>query len=324
MGVTMDIRQLGNADPVSSPIGLGTRAFTGRQSRGAEQEALCIARVHQALDMGIAMLDTADHYGGGQVERLIGRAIAKRRGEALIATRGGVRFTSGGRVVGVDGSPRHLRQACNASLRRLGVDYVDLYYLDRHRDRGDEQVPVEESVGQLAELVRAGKIRHIGMIAPPARELRHAHAVHPITAISSEYSLCERRAEIEQLPAARDLGMAFVARSPLGGGLLTGHITTTDQNEAEGLHCGDRRCSRESLARNGNLLRAAQEIATHLDLSLSRLALAWLLSRPGVIPIPSTRNPLHLEMNAAAVSVRLGRGVHKRLTALFPPAPAGD
>lgn len=319
----MDIRQLGNAVPVSLPIGLATRAFTGRQSQGAEQETLCIARVHQALDMGIALLDTADHYGGGQVERLIGRAIAKRRDEALIATRGGVRFTSGGRVVGVDGSPRHLKQACDASLRRLGVDYVDLYYLDRHRDRGDEQVPVEESIGQLAELARAGKIRQIGMIAPPARELRNAHAVHPITAISGEYSLCERRAEIEQLPAARNLGTAFVACSPLGGGLLTGHMTTTDQNEAEGLRCGDRRFPRESLARNGHLLRAAQEIAAHLDLSLSRLALAWLLSRPGVIPIPSTRNPLHLEMNAAAVNVRLGRGVCERLAALFPPAPGG-
>jgi aryl-alcohol dehydrogenase-like predicted oxidoreductase len=314
----MNVRRLGHPDPVSIPIGLGTHAFADRHGEGDMNEASSIARVHQALGLGVVLLDTADHYGGGQVERLIGRALANRRAKTLISTRGGALFTSSGHVAGLDASPRHLRHACDASLRRLGIECVDLYYLDRHSARANEQLPVEDSIGQLAELVKAGKIRYIGMTAPSAQELRRAHAVYPITAISGEYSLCHRRAELELVPAAHELGIAFVAGRPLGRGLLTGHAPPAPQIDAGDPGCGDPPSS-DSQEPRGHLVRAAQEIATHLDLSLSRLSLAWLLSSPGVIPVPSTRNPLHLEMNAAAADVRLNREICEQLAALFPP-----
>jgi len=307
----MDIRKIGGTGLISSAIGLGCGAFDG--SYGRTEEAESADTIRQALDLGITMFDMADFYGGGRLEQLVGRAIRSRRDEAVIATRGGLRFTPTGRPTGLDGSPAHLRRACDASLRRLGVDWIDLYYLADV----DPDVPVEESIGQLAELTVAGKIRHIGIGTTSAQQLRRGHAVHPIAALSGQYSLWERGVEIECLPAARELGVTLVACRPLGRGILTGRAASPDWDDPADSH-GDTHFSRGNLLRSRRPLRAAEEMAARMDVGLGRLALAWLLSQPGIVPVPGTRNPLHLEMNATAAGLRLAPGAGERLAALFP------
>ena len=293
-------------------LGLGCRAFTGEY--GPVHQAEIVATVRRALDMGVRMIDLADSYSGGGLERIVGRAISGRRDRALIATRGGLRFDAAGRPTGVDARPGTLARACDASLRRLAVDSIDLYYLARI----DPRVPVEESVGGLGELVDAGKIRHIGLSEASAAELRRAHAERPVTALACEYSLLERSVEAAALPAARALGVTPIASSPLARGLLTGRISSVDHLDAGDVRRDDRRLGPQSMEQIRHMLLAAQRMAAEKDVSLGRLALAWLLAQPGVVPVPSTRVPLHLEMDAAATNVRLTPEERDRLAAIFP------
>jgi aryl-alcohol dehydrogenase-like predicted oxidoreductase len=306
MGIA-DARRAGLAFPA---LGLGCGALTGEY--GPVDKAGIGTTVRRALDLDVRMIDLAGAYRGGELERTVGKAI--RGSRALIATRGGLRFDDAGNPVGVDGSPDSLARACDASLRRLAVDTIDLYYLARI----DPRVPVEESMGGLGDLVEAGKIRHIGLSQASAAQLRRAHAERPVTALALEYSLLERGAEAAELPAARALGVTVVAARPIARGLLTGRINSIDHLDPDDVRRDDRRFWPENLERIGRRLLAAQELAAGKDVGLGRLALAWLLAQPGVVPVPSTRDPLHLEMDAAAVKVGLTAEERDRLEAIFP------
>jgi aryl-alcohol dehydrogenase-like predicted oxidoreductase len=264
------------------------------------------------------MLDIADFYAAGDVERLVGQAVVRRRDGVVIATRGGMRFNSDGRPTELDASPAYLTEACDASLHRLGVDHIDLYYLAGV----DPRVPVEESVGQLAELVQAGKIRYIGLSGVSPNQLRRSHAVHPVSAVAAEYSLWDQRSAAGLLTAARELGVGVVACRPLGRGFLTGKITKPDAFGPADYRRSDPRFGPAAFSRSRQLIGAMEQIAADLDVGLARLALAWALSGShDVVPVPSTRDLLHLEMNASAVTLRLSAADHHRLTALFWPAP---
>ncbi|MFH8980944.1 aldo/keto reductase [Streptomyces varsoviensis] len=313
----MDIRTLGRAQV--GALGLGTLALTG--GYGSVGAADAIATVRAALDCGVSLLDTADFYAGGAVEELLGRAVAGRRDEAFLATRGGALFSGPARPTSFDGSPGYLRRACEASLRRLGTDRIDLYCLARV----DPAVPVEESVGGLAELVAEGKIRHIGLSEASAAQLRRAAAVHPVTALATEYSLWSRDVADEILPTARALGCALVACSPLGRGFLTGALTGAD------LPAGDYRrnhprFSPANLPRNQRLLARAERIGRAHGVPLRHLALAWVLSRgEDIVPIPGTRSVAHLDDNLAAAAHRLPDRAAQELAELFAPrAVAGS
>lgn len=311
-------RTLGGA-PVPA-LGLGCLALTG--GYGAVAEAEAVATVRAALDRGIGLLDTADFYGGGSVETLLGRAVAGRRDEAFLATRGGALFSGPARPTAFDGSPGYLRTACEASLRRLGTDRIDLYYLARV----DPAVPVEESVGALAELVAEGKIRHIGLSEVTGEQLRRAAAVHPVAAVASEYSLWSRDVEDGVLPVARELGSSLVACSPLGRGFLTGTIREPSALPEGDYRRNHPRFSADNLPRNEALLDRATRIGDEVGVPLRRLALAWVLSRgDDVIPIPGTRSVAHLEDNIAAAAHRLPADAAQALAELFSPqAVAGS
>ncbi|WP_370942160.1 aldo/keto reductase [Amycolatopsis sp. cg5] len=297
----MEIRKLGVGGPAVSAIGLGCLGLSGGYGAIGADEA--VTAIRHALGRGVTMLDTADFYGGGENERLVARAIAGRRDEVVIATRGGVRAkTPGGPPVVLDGSPGYLRQALEASLRRLGVDTIDLYYLGRV----DPQVPVEESVGALGEFAAEGKIRHLGLSEVSAHTLARAHAVHPIAAVESEYSLWERHVESEILPAARELGTGLVAHSPLGKGFLAGLLSSADQLGETDHRRNHPRFQGENFRDNRALLSEAAKIAAGLGITLGRLALAWLLSRgDDIVPIPGSRRITHIDDNTAAVRTRL-------------------
>ncbi|WP_367657999.1 aldo/keto reductase [Streptomyces sp. TG1A-8] len=325
----MDIRKLGAAGPEVSAVGLGCLGLTG--GYGAVDEDAAVALVREALERGVTLLDTADFYGGGGVERLLGRALAGVRDRAVIATRGGAVFSGSGRPTAFDGSPAYLRQACEASLRRLGTDRIDLYYLARV----DPAVPVEDSVGALAELVAEGKIGHIGLSEVSADVLRRAHAVHPVAAVATEYSLWSRDVEDTVLPAARELGVGLVACSPLGRGFLTGTVDAAALG-ARDYRRNHPRFSPDNAARNAVLLDGAARIAAESGVPLARLALAWVLARgQDVVAIPGTVRRAHLLENIAAAADRLGPAHVDSLAACFPagavagsrlpvrPAPAG-
>ena len=280
-------RSLGLGGLISSAIGLGTAAFAGLY--GPISTSQCRSVIEVAFDCGITLLDTADFYANGAVERLLGRSVAGRRDRVLISTQGGVRASSGGMPTVVDGDPEYLATACDASLKRLGTDYIDLYYLSRV----DPRVSVEESVGKLGELVAAGKIRHLGLCEASADELRRAQSVHPISALAVEYSLRDRPAK-PVLAAAEELGVGVVAYCPLARGLLAGARPPTTELEKRALR------------------------AVEAEVGIARLALAWLLRCQDVIPVPSSRNPAHLEMNASATGISVPHDTCSRLNALFP------
>jgi aryl-alcohol dehydrogenase-like predicted oxidoreductase len=292
----MQLRKLGSQGLVSSAIGLGTLAFTGVHGPVSKRD--CIEAVRFALDIGITMVDTASFYAHGRIEQLLGESLAGRRDGALIAAHGGVRPAGAGRAVVVDASPESLAADCEESLRRLKTDRIDLFYLSRV----DPRVPVEDSVGKLAELVAAGKIRYIGLHDASADELRRAQAAYPISALAVEYSLRKRVAEKGPIAAAAELGIGVVAYCPLdGGNLATGVSSAAPLGEQASL-------------------RELEEQAAELDLGMARLALGWLLGcREDVVPVPSTRSLAHLEMNASAVGIRLTPTTCARMTALFPP-----
>ncbi|WP_328304460.1 aldo/keto reductase (plasmid) [Streptomyces sp. NBC_00435] len=311
----MHTRTLGKSGPAVSAVGLGCLGLTGAYGQAPEDASLALLR--RAVDSGVTLLDTADFYGGGAGEELIGRAVADCRDEVVLATRGGVSAAfPGGPPTLIDGTPARLKQACEDSLRRLGTDRIDLYYLGRI----DPAVPVEESVGALAELVAVGKVRHIGLSEAGPDQLRRAHAVHPVAALESEYSLWERHVEDDILPVTRELGIGFVAHSPLGRGFLTGTLTSTEGFGDKDIRRNHPRFQGENFDRNRVLLAAVQEAAAVRGVTTGQLVLAWLLSRgEDIVPIPGTRSEKHLLLNAAAADITLTAAESDRLAALLPP-----
>jgi aryl-alcohol dehydrogenase-like predicted oxidoreductase len=288
---------------------------------GTTDEGEAIATIERALELGIDFLDTADMYGRGANEELVGKAIRDRRDEVVLATKfGNVRNDDGSREI--RGDAEYVRQACDASLRRLGLDHVDLYY----QHRVDRRVPIEETVGAMAELVEAGKVRHLGLSEASPETIRRAHAVHPISALQSEYSLWTREPEDGALPTCRELGIGFVAYSPLGRGFLTGQIQTPEDLEEGDFRRNNPRFQGENFRRNLDLVARVEEIADDKGRTPGQIALAWLLSRgEDIVPIPGTKRRRYLEENAEAADVELTEEELERLEQAFPRgAAAGE
>jgi aryl-alcohol dehydrogenase-like predicted oxidoreductase len=308
----MKRRRLGANGPEVSAIGLGAMSFAG--DYGSVDAADAVKVIHRALDLGATLIDTADFYGPGTSERIVGRALAGRRGEAVLATKFWLRDGPDGRRA--DGSPRHVREACDASLGRMGVDHIDVYYVARV----DPDVPIEETVGAMGDLVAAGKISHIGLSEVSAATLRRTHAVHPITALQTEYSLWERHVEREILATCRELGVGFVAYSPLGRGFLTGRFTRWDDLPRKDVRRQFPRFQGKNLRHNTEIVPALRAMAADGGITCAQLALAWLLSRgEDVIPLFGTRNVEHLEQNMAAAGIELTTPGIERLDRIFAP-----
>jgi aryl-alcohol dehydrogenase-like predicted oxidoreductase len=309
----MKQRQL--RDLTVSAIGLGCMGMS--EFYGPSDEAESIATIHRALDVGVTFLDTSDMYGSGHNEQLMGKAIAGRRSEVQLATKFAIRRENGTRRI--DNSPEWIREAIDGSLRRLGVEQVDLYYM--HRRNPD--VPIEESVGAMADLVQAGKVAHLGLSEVNADTLRRANTVHPIAALQSEWSLFTRELEREIVPTARELGVGIVPYSPLGRGELTGSVDISDEND---FRRSSPRFQEGNRERNLERVERAREIAAEVDCTPAQLALAWLLHQgDDVAPIPGTRRANRLEENAAAADIELSDEQLRALDEAFPPGvTAGD
>jgi aryl-alcohol dehydrogenase-like predicted oxidoreductase len=319
MSTLVPRRRLGDLDV--SAIGLGCMGMS--DFYGPADEATSLAVIHHALDIGVNFLDTADMYGiNGANERLLSQVLRTRRDDIVIATKfGNVRAPDSGAFLGIDGSPEYVRRACDASLQRLGVEHLDLYY----QHRVDRKVPIEETVGAMAELVKAGKVRHLGLSEASAATLRRAAKVHPIAALQSEFSLWTREVGDEMLPVCRELGVGFVAYSPLGRGFLTGAIHSADQLAADDWRRQNPRFQAENLATNLALVDAVKQIASERGCTPAQLALAWLLHRdPHVVPIPGTRRIERLDENAGATALALAPTEREHIdTLLASQAVAG-
>jgi aryl-alcohol dehydrogenase-like predicted oxidoreductase len=301
-----------------SRIGLGAMGMSAAYSGAGQDEAESIRTIHRALDLGVTLIDTAEVYGPYTNEELVGRAIKGRRHQVVLATKFGFISNRPG-VQGMDSTPENIRLAIEGSLQRLGTDYVDLYY----QHRVDPNTPIEETVGALADLVKEGKIRHIGLSEAWVDNIRRAHAVHPITALQSEYSLFTRDLEDEVLPVLRELGIGLVPYSPLGHGILTGQIHSLDDMEEDDWRRTNPRFIGENFDRNMALVREVEQIAAEAGATLAQVALAWLLAKgDDIAPIPGTKRVSRLEENIAADDVVLTAEQIARLDAL--PAPAGD
>jgi aryl-alcohol dehydrogenase-like predicted oxidoreductase len=311
----MDRRTLGRGGLEVSAEGLGCMGMTWAYGAGDEQSG--VATIHRALELGVTFLDTAEIYGPHDNEELVGRAVAGRRDEVEIATKFGFTIDPGDPLRrGVDGSPENVRRACEGSLRRLGTDHIDLYY----QHRVDPNVPIEETVGAMGELVAAGKVRFIGLSEAAAETIRRAHATHPLTAVQNEYSLWTRDPEDEVLPTLRELGVGLVAYSPLGRGFLTGQIRSLDDLAEDDWRRSNPRFQEEALAENLRLADRVVELAEGIGATPAQVALAWLLAKgEGVVPIPGTKSPARLEENAAATEVRLSDAQIAELDAAVSP-----
>jgi aryl-alcohol dehydrogenase-like predicted oxidoreductase len=313
-------RRLGRGGPEVSAIGLGCMGMS--EFYGALDDAESIATIHHALDQGIDFLDTADMYGTGRNEELVGRAIAGRRDEVFLATKFGNVRGEDGSFQGVNGRPEYVRSACEASLRRLGVDVIDLYY----QHRVDAAVPIEDTVGAMAELVREGKVRFLGLSEAAPATVRRAYAVHPITALQTEYSLWSRDPEDEVLPTVRELGIGYVAYSPLGRGFLTGQFKSPADFADDDTRSRHPRFSGENFDKNIALVREVEAIAQHKGCTAAQLAIAWVLAQgEDIVPIPGTKRRKYLDQNIGAMSVELTPEELARIDAILPPgAAAGD
>lgn len=296
----MQLRKLGANGPEISALGLGCMGMS--EFYGAADERESIATIHRALDLGVTFLDTADMYGRGANEELVGKAIAGQRNEVFLATKFGIVRTDDPTYRGFNGRPEYVHAACDTSLKRLKVDHIDLYY----QHRVDTSVPIEETVGAMAELVQQGKVRYLGLSEAAPANIRRAHAVHPITALQSEYSLWSRDPEDEVLPTLRELGIGFVPYSPLGRGFLSGQIKSLDDLAPDDFRRRLPRFQGEHFARNLQLVALVNEIADARGVTPGQLALAWLLAQgDDIVPIPGTKRRTYLEENAGAVSITL-------------------
>jgi aryl-alcohol dehydrogenase-like predicted oxidoreductase len=316
----MEKRRLGEQGLEVSALGLGCMGMSEFYGQGDEEES--IATIHRALELGVDFLDTADMYGPFENERLVGRAIKGRRDEVVLATKFGNQRGEDGSFLGINGSPDYVRRACEASLERLGTDVIDLYY----QHRVDKTVPIEETVGAMKELVDQGKVRYLGLSEASPETIRRAHKVHPISALQTEYSLWTRDPEAEILPTLRELGIGFVAYSPLGRGFLSGAIQSPDDLPEDDFRRRNPRFQGDNFQKNLELVERVRQIAEEKGATPSQLALAWVLHQgKDIVPIPGTKRRKYLEENVKAAEIELTEDDLRRLDEAMPVgATAGD
>jgi aryl-alcohol dehydrogenase-like predicted oxidoreductase len=299
-----------------SRLGLGTMGMSAYYTGAGTDDSESVRTIQRALDLGIDFIDTAEVYGPYTNEQLVGRALAGRRDQVVLATKFGLISHRNRDALMVDGHPENIRAAIEGSLKRLGTDHVDLYY----QHRIDPSIPIEETVGALSDLVREGKVKHIGLSEAAPETIRRAHAVHPIAAIQSEYSLWTRDPEAEILPLVRELGIGFVAYSPLGRGFLTGQIRSIDQFGSDDFRANNPRFAKGNLEQNLRIVDTVEAVAKEVGATPAQVALAWLLAQgDDIVPIPGTKRVARLEENAAAVAIGLTADQVARLSAIQPP-----
>ena len=313
----METRTLGSTGLQVSALGLGCMGMSEFYGRGDEQESISV--IHRAIDSGMTFLDTADVYGNGRNEELVGRALKGRRDQVVLATKFANVRDKDGKFIGISGKPEYVRSACEASLRRLGIDVIDLYY----QHRVDPDTPIEDTVGAMADLVRQGKIRYLGLSEAGPQTLRRAQAVHPVAALQTEYSLWSRDPEEEILPTVRELGIGFVAYSPLGRGFLTGRFKKPEDLAPDDWRRNNPRFQGENFNKNLQLVSEIEAMAREKNCTPSQLALAWVLAQgKDIVPIPGTKHLHYLEENLGALRVRLSADDLSRIGRVVPQGAA--